>query len=262
MSGEALSRLVAGSGLGWLLLDGEDRIVETGGGLEGLLGLEAGGLAGRALYDALPCLADHRRILDRAGERPARLRLTLPGGRHLRLRVLSLEGVRGLLVEDISLPIRRSEALSRRIRELETRCRQLERRLIAQGSSAEGDYDAEHGLYTETAFIERLVAEEGFTRRWHSPLSVLVVRLPEGEPALGAAADALRAVLRAGDLAGRVAGGRIALLLPQTDSAGAARVAERLRALPALAGATLGTATLREGGTALETYQQALAAAT
>lgn len=259
----ALAGLLSGPGRGWLLLDEALCIRRAGGDLAGLLGLPGDGLAGRPIQEALPVLAERDALFRQPGTGPVHLRLKLADHRHIKLSLQRQETGWALLFEDVSLAVQRTETLSRRIRELETRCRQLERRLIAAGTPADEDYDAERGLYHEPAFIRRLVAEEAFARRWQAPLSVVVLGPPGGEEALAAAAADLRGLLRAGDVLGRSADGRLAILLPQTGADDVRQVAERIRALPGQAGRRLGLATLGEAGadTALETYQRALAGA-
>jgi diguanylate cyclase (GGDEF)-like protein len=53
---------------------------------------------------------------------------------------------------------------------------------------------------------------------------------PAGDVVLVGLADVLRGAARAGDIAGRLGGEEFALLCPGLDAAGAASVAERLRA--------------------------------
>lgn len=78
--------------------------------------------------------------------------------------------------------------------------------------------------------------------RYHTPLAVLLLDLDHfkrvndthghrvGDSVLQVVADTLRATLRATDVAGRYGGEEFLVVLPQTDLAGAAVLAERVRA--------------------------------
>jgi diguanylate cyclase (GGDEF)-like protein len=97
------------------------------------------------------------------------------------------------------------------------------------------------GLVNRRRFMEALDSEIARTQRLGSSLSLLLADLddfkrindrfghPAGDDALRAFADVLRAHLREIDLAGRLGGEEFAVLLPETDLAGALAVAERLR---------------------------------
>lgn len=101
--------------------------------------------------------------------------------------------------------------------------------------------DALTGLYNRGHFFERAEAEKARAERYGYPLACLILDLDRfkqindshghatGDAALVAVAATLRGLLRGADVIGRIGGEEFALLLPQTDVAGATAFAERLR---------------------------------
>jgi diguanylate cyclase (GGDEF)-like protein/PAS domain S-box-containing protein len=97
------------------------------------------------------------------------------------------------------------------------------------------------GLYNRGHFFERCEDERERARRYGHPLACLMVDLDHfkqinddrghaaGDAVLVAVAGTLRSLLRVVDIGGRIGGEEFAILLPQTDLAGAAAFAERLR---------------------------------
>jgi diguanylate cyclase (GGDEF)-like protein len=97
------------------------------------------------------------------------------------------------------------------------------------------------GLANRRHFMETLDREVERSQRYGRPLSLVLIDLDHfkgvndthghaaGDDVLRAAADALRSVCRDVDLAARLGGEELAILLPETDSAGARVVAERTR---------------------------------
>jgi diguanylate cyclase (GGDEF)-like protein len=97
------------------------------------------------------------------------------------------------------------------------------------------------GLVNRRRFLAALDAEILRARRLGGPLSVVLVDLddfkrindrfghPVGDTVLLAFADLMRAHVREVDVAGRLGGEEFSILLPETDLAGAAAGAERLR---------------------------------
>src|ERR671925_518323 len=98
------------------------------------------------------------------------------------------------------------------------------------------------GLANRRRFMEVLTLELKRAERFESPLALLLADLDDfklvndrfghhtGDEALRALSGVFRAGLRDVDLAARLGGEEFAVLLPETDEAGAAGVAERLRA--------------------------------
>lgn len=132
--------------------------------------------------------------------------------------------------------------------------------------------DALTGLANRRAFDETLEREWRRAARENAPMSLLLLDIDrfkgfndryghqEGDACLRAVAAALRdAVRRSGDFTARYGGEELVVVMPSTDAAGAARVAERVRAdveglrIPhlgnpdcgAVVTASLGCATLR-----------------
>jgi diguanylate cyclase (GGDEF)-like protein len=97
------------------------------------------------------------------------------------------------------------------------------------------------GLVNRRRFIEALQAEIERARRFGSPLTVVLADLDDfkrvnddfghhtGDIALRSFADLVRSHVRDVDVPGRIGGEEFAILLPETDTHGAASVAERMR---------------------------------
>jgi diguanylate cyclase (GGDEF)-like protein len=97
------------------------------------------------------------------------------------------------------------------------------------------------GLVNRRRFIEALEAEIERARSFGSPLTIVLADLDNfkqvndefghhgGDVVLRAFADLIRSHVRDVDVSGRIGGEEFAILLPETDRAGAARVAERMR---------------------------------
>src|SRR5207248_8842599 len=97
------------------------------------------------------------------------------------------------------------------------------------------------GLANRRRFMEVLELELKRSDRFDSPLALVLADLDDfklvndrfghhtGDEALRALSGVFRAGLRDVDLAARLGGEEFAVLLPETDEAGAAGVAERLR---------------------------------
>src|ERR671936_1415940 len=97
------------------------------------------------------------------------------------------------------------------------------------------------GLVNRRRFLEALDAEIERARSFGSALTIVLADLDNfkqvndefghhgGDVVLRAFADLIRSHVRDVDVSGRIGGEEFALLLPETDRAGAARVAERMR---------------------------------
>ena len=119
----------------------------------------------------------------------------------------------------------------------------LTRELKAAKEEAEHQarVDALTGLPNRKAFFENGRALVALAHRHGRPLSLVMVDLDHfksindrfghsaGDAALAAFAETLRSTERASDICGRIGGEEFALLLPETASAAAALLAERLR---------------------------------
>lgn len=128
-------------------------------------------------------------------------------------------------------------ALERARRELHQRQR-LEDELKRQATT-----DPLTGLFNRRHYEALFEREVRRARRYNRPLALCVLDLDyfkrindsyghsAGDTALTVCADVCRAVLRDSDIAGRLGGEEFIILLPDTDVAGATRVAERLRVL-------------------------------
>jgi diguanylate cyclase (GGDEF)-like protein len=97
------------------------------------------------------------------------------------------------------------------------------------------------GLVNRRRFIEALDAEIERARRFGAALTIVLADLDNfkqvndefghhgGDVVLRVFADLIRSHVRDVDVSGRIGGEEFAILLPDTDAAGAARVAERMR---------------------------------
>jgi diguanylate cyclase (GGDEF)-like protein len=97
------------------------------------------------------------------------------------------------------------------------------------------------GLVNRRRFIEALDSEIERARQFGSALTIVLADLDNfkqvndefghhgGDVALRAFADLIRSHVRDVDVSGRIGGEEFAILLPDTDAAGAAQVAERMR---------------------------------
>ncbi|MEE8421984.1 MAG: GGDEF domain-containing protein [Dehalococcoidia bacterium] len=126
-----------------------------------------------------------------------------------------------------------------------------ERRLVEAGASLReasarlerlAVTDALTGVSNRRGLDERLAAEFNRSRRYARPLSLLMVDIDSfkrindalghafGDVVLAEVADALRSNVRESDVVARYGGEEFAVVLPETSSAAAATVAEKLRA--------------------------------
>ena len=129
-------------------------------------------------------------------------------------------------------------------RELQSRLRAEEKALeLAEQLSAIATTDGLTGIANRRAFDERLTLEWKRGARHQAPLSMMIIDAdqfkllndryghPEGDRVLVAIAGCMVAnSRRPGDLCARLGGEEFAILLPDTELAGAARIAEAIRA--------------------------------
>jgi diguanylate cyclase (GGDEF)-like protein len=101
--------------------------------------------------------------------------------------------------------------------------------------------DALTGMHNRRSFFDRAEMEFARAERYQNPLSVILLDLDHfkavndrfghtvGDQVLCTVAERCRANIRTSDMVGRIGGEEFAILLPETDLAGAALIAERLR---------------------------------
>jgi diguanylate cyclase (GGDEF)-like protein/PAS domain S-box-containing protein len=237
-----------------------------------LLGIRAEELVGRSAFDIVDP-ADMGPIQEAA----ARLRAGTTTEETLTFRTTHRDG-RRLWLESSLRVAGRGEGIVSVTRDV------TERKTLEAKLSQMARTDALTGLTNRRAFDEILLVETGRAMRSDAPLSPVLIDLdrfkqfndtyghPAGDGCLRAVATLLMAAAkRPGDVAARLGGEELGLLLPETDNAGALIVAERLRwelqgaGMPHLANvpwqvvtASMGVATMTGAGEA--DVQEAMAA--
>jgi diguanylate cyclase (GGDEF)-like protein len=115
--------------------------------------------------------------------------------------------------------------------------------------------DLATGLYDRRTMWSRLAEEMARARRYHYPLSLMLLAFDESRPgeAMGQLLQLARLLTqhtRTADILARYSEDTLAILLPCTDEAGALQLAERIQCLAQTGAAPEGGALLRIGLTA------------
>jgi diguanylate cyclase (GGDEF)-like protein len=219
---------------GVIVLDDQDRIVDCNAAAEALLGQPIASLLGSGAARALPASLSER--LGSGGAAP--VAIAVAGRNHeATVRPLGRSSVapegRVILLRDVTERHHAEQELI--VVRAELQRAHAERQQLA-------NTDALTGLCSRRYFLERLGEEVARGRRHGEPLSLLMIDLDgfkqvnerwghlAGDQVLATVAALARAVKRETDLAGRLGGEELGLMLPATDEAGARRVAERLMA--------------------------------
>ena len=117
----------------------------------------------------------------------------------------------------------------------------LEQRRTSEAALALSRFDALTGLFSRSYFERSLEQETLRAGRSNRPFSMLLLDLDSlkavndsfghdsGDRLLGAIGEVIRGGVRATDVAARLGGDEFVIILPETDLAGALRVAEKLR---------------------------------
>jgi diguanylate cyclase (GGDEF)-like protein len=171
---------------------------------------------------------------------PARLHLVVQGSPWGSWQAVTAYVAAGLLVVYVVARLRERQVLARRVVELDSRRSELEEvnRELGEISVKDGLT----GLFNRRYFDVKLSDAFANARRSGSELSLIMLDLdqfkryndlyghPQGDECLKAIAEVLStAVERASDFVSRYGGEEFAVLLFDTDCAGAGRVAERVR---------------------------------
>jgi PleD family two-component response regulator len=279
-----LAGLLARTGCGYLVVDRNLEIAAASETVARFTAAGTDGLTGQALVKAFPEFQEYTPRLEILFAEPAQqVRFRIKRGEHLYVMVSSRAFTYGdapallVLFEDITLLVLRTEILGRRVKELESRSQNLEKALFSATDATKTEkltpnFDLETGLYDLDYVIRRLVEEEGFSRRWQRPLSVVVLRLAAGGSSLTgdvlkSVAGIIRQNLRSMDTLGLLDASGFILVLPQTAGEDARtsvdRVLERMRKQPEGAAPDLdirvGIAELSAKGedTALQVFERA-----
>ncbi|WP_457676268.1 diguanylate cyclase [Thiolapillus sp.] len=132
----------------------------------------------------------------------------------------------------------KTERLIQRLNELETETEQLRQKVSTH--SLQALTDTLTGIPNRYAYEERLNQEYSRWKRYHQPLSLMVVDIDNfkhindkyghraGDKALRIIANQLQKMTRETDLIARYGGDEFVLLLPETSAKGAMRIAEKL----------------------------------
>lgn len=156
-------------------------------------------------------------------------------------RATAAQGMRRGIVDFLVEPVADGELLARV--EAAGRTKDLQHELMAQGARLEAllREDALTGLLNRRAILTQLAGMVSGARRHGHPISIGILDLDGfkaindehghhvGDEVLIAAVRAMRARLRAEDQLGRLGGEEFLMLLPDTASAAARSVAEKLR---------------------------------
>jgi diguanylate cyclase len=132
----------------------------------------------------------------------------------------------------------KTERLVQRLNELETETEELRQKVSSH--SLQALTDTLTGIPNRHAYEERLNQEYSRWKRYHQPLSLMVVDIDNfkhindkyghraGDKALRIIANQLQKMTRETDLIARYGGDEFVLLLPETDARGAMHIAEKL----------------------------------
>jgi diguanylate cyclase (GGDEF)-like protein len=216
------------------VMDSSGRLIDLNAAAEHLVAVPLAASLGRTLSDVAPWCAPAiqgtgpRELVwaDDEGTRTFEVTETVLGSRE------GLAKGRLLVLRDVSA---RAE-VERELRAARAALEEANARLARLAST-----DDLTGLTNRRVFMDRLGEEGARARRTGAWLALVVADLDHfktindthghavGDEVLMAVADAIRSVARETDVAARIGGEELAVLLPETGEAGAAIFAERLR---------------------------------
>lgn len=158
--------------------------------------------------------------------------------------LMQSQRIREAKEEALLLEAKSNERLERMVQErtLELEFAMRELNEANRKLTEKSQLDALTGTYNRDAFDKKLLAEGRISRRQQTPLAMLMLDIDKfktindtyghlaGDQTLKAIAETLKAHLkRPGDLVARFGGEEFAVILPNTDVAGASQLAEQLR---------------------------------
>ncbi|MBI3650161.1 MAG: diguanylate cyclase [Acidobacteria bacterium] len=230
----ARSAVIASMSDAVLALDEEDRLVDMNPAAEALIALTPAQAIGRSLTEILPGVSLPVRTDSTEVEWTSH-----EGERRIYDVRQTLLGSHGELRQGRLLVLRDITERKRNERELAEARAALE--LANQKLQTLAHTDELTGLSNRRYFMIRLREEIARTHRSESPLGLVMLDLDHfkrindthghaiGDEVLVLVAEALKTVKRESDIAARLGGEELALLLPQTDASGAIQVAQRIQ---------------------------------
>ncbi|MFP3947571.1 MAG: diguanylate cyclase [Longimicrobiales bacterium] len=226
-----------------VVLDGKGRIVDVNRAAEEVLDFE---VYGDVPVELGTFWAGSRRS---GGAAPSRVSLEVSGDGEPKERTFEVtaaylegrgsDGRMAMVLRDVTA----RDRMEKELREARDQAEQANRRLEHANEQLEelANTDSLTGLANRRRFMEKLDAEIERADRYGRDLAIVLADLDHfkevndnwghlvGDDVLRATARALQSVCREVDLAGRLGGEEMALILPETGREGAWSVAERLR---------------------------------
>jgi diguanylate cyclase (GGDEF)-like protein/PAS domain S-box-containing protein len=240
--------LVEASPTAMILVDGEGLIRLANPEAERLLGYGSGELLHRSIEDLVPVdLRDahgaHRRQF---GEAPT----PRPMGHRRDLMAVRRDGTTfpvevglnpvptplGTMVLCAVLDLSERREAEQSITEWARELAEMNRKLVALATT-----DSLTTLWNRRSFLDQMVVQMELAARTTRPMSILMLDVDHfkdyndrfghlaGDEVLRGVAKVLREVNRRSDYAARIGGEEFGIILPETDTAGARRIAERFR---------------------------------
>jgi diguanylate cyclase (GGDEF)-like protein/PAS domain S-box-containing protein len=232
-----------------VLVDGDGLIRLANPEAERLFGYASGELLHRLIDDLVPAgLRDaHREHRRQFAEAPA----PRPMGQRRVLEAVRRDGTTipveiglnpvstplGPMVLSAIINLSEREQAAQAITEWAQQLAEMNRKLVELATT-----DSLTGMWNRRSFLEQMVVQMELAARNTRPMSILMLDVDHfkqyndrfghlaGDEILRGVADVIRGVTRRSDYAARIGGEEFGVILPETDGAGAKRLAERFRA--------------------------------